>query len=153
MEGPSQPSEHSMTQVHAFAALAGRILLALMFVTSGWSKIGGYQSTQQYMEAVGVPGALLPLVILVELAGGLMIVFGFQTRLAALALAGFTAIAALLFHSDFSDSMQTILFNKNISIVGGFLLLATFGPGPWSLDAWRARRTGGVGTAPAAGRA
>ena len=142
-----------MTQVHSLAALAGRTLLALMFVTSGWSKIGGYAGTQQYMEAAGVPGALLPLVILVELVGGLMIVVGFQTRLAALALAGFTAVAAILFHADFSDGMQTILFNKNVSIVGGFLLLAAFGPGAWSLDAWRARRTGEVGTVPAAGRA
>ncbi|HMB48342.1 MAG TPA: DoxX family protein [Afifellaceae bacterium] len=130
-----------MTQYQAPLVLVGRILLALMFVLAGYQKIGGYSGTQQYMEAFGVPGILLPLVILVELGGGLMIVAGFMTRYVSLAIAGFTLVAAFTFHSDFSDQMQMILFLKNLSVAGGFLMLAAHGAGAWSLDA---RRTGGA---------
>jgi putative oxidoreductase len=115
--------------------MAGRILLATMFVLSGFTKISAYSGTQQYMEAVGVPGVLLPLVIVLELVGGLMIAAGFFTRITALALAGFTLLSAVLFHADFGDQMQTILFLKNLSIAGGFLMLTAFGPGALSLDA------------------
>ncbi len=135
-----------MTQYQAPAALAGRILLALMFIISGFTKIGAYAGTQQYMEAFGVPGALLPLVILLELVGGLMIAAGFFTRITALALAGFTLVAAILFHANFGDQMQMILFMKNLSITGGFLLLAAFGPGSLSVDArWRRGAVSGSG--------
>jgi putative oxidoreductase len=124
-----------MTQFQAPVALTGRILLALMFVISGFTKIGAFAGTQQYMEAFGVPGTLLPLVIILELVGGLMIAAGFFTRITALALAGFTLLSAVLFHANFGDQMQMILFLKNISIVGGFLLLTAFGPGALSIDA------------------
>lgn len=130
-----------MTQFQAPAALTGRVLLALMFIFSGFAKIGAYAGTQQYMEAFGVPGALLPLVIIVELVGGLMIAAGFFTRITALALAGFTLVAAGVFHANFGDQMQMILFMKNLSIAGGFLLLAAIGPGSLSVDA---RWTGGA---------
>ena len=126
-----------MVQLQSPLALMGRVMLAFMFVTSGWSKIVGYAGTQQYMEAVGVPGALLPLVILVELVGGLMVVFGLYTRLAALALAGFSVATAVLFHFDPADQMQMINFSKNVSIAGGFLVLAAIGAGAWSVDGWR----------------
>jgi len=129
-----------MTQFQGPIALTGRILLALMFVISGFNKINAYGGTQQYMEAFGVPGTLLPLVILLELVGGLMIAAGFFTRITALALAGFTLVAAVLFHANFSDQVQTIFFMKNLSIAGGFLMLAAFGPGILSVDA---RRAGG----------
>ncbi len=78
--------------------LAGRLLIALIFVGAGWSKIGGYAGTQAYMESVGVPGALLPLVIFAELGGGLAIVFGLLTRIAAGGLAVFSIASAVLFH-------------------------------------------------------
>jgi putative oxidoreductase len=129
-----------MTQFQSPVALTGRILLALMFVLSGFTKIGAYSGTQQYMEAFGVPGVLLPLVIFLELVGGLMIAAGLFTRITALALAGFTLVSAILFHANFGDQMQTILFLKNISVAGGFLMLMAFGPGALSIDA---RRTGG----------
>ena len=129
-----------MTQFQGPIALTGRILLALMFVLSGFTKISAYADTQQYMEAVGVPGALLPLVILLELVGGLMIAAGFFTRVTALALAGFTLVSAVLFHANFGDQMQMILFLKNVSIAGGFLMLTAFGPGALSIDS---RWTGG----------
>ncbi len=115
------------------AKLIGRIMLALMFVMAGWSKIGGYAGTQQYMASAGVPGMLLPLVIAVELLGGLMIVVGYKTRYAALVLAGFTLVASFLFHMA-PDRMQQLLFMKNIAVVGGFLVLFASGPGRWSLD-------------------
>lgn len=126
-----------MTTTQAPALLAARILLAAMFVLAGLQKIGAYAGTQQYMEAFGLPGFLLPFVILLEVAGGLAIVAGFLTRWAALALAGFTLVAGLKFHFDFSDQMQTILFMKNLAITGGLLVLAAYGAGAWSLDARR----------------
>lgn len=116
------------------AQLAGRFLIGLMFVMAGWGKVGGYEGTQGYMEAMGVPGALLPLVIALELAGGLALIAGWQTRLVALALAGFTLLAGILFHADFADRMQSILFMKNLAIAGGLLSIAAVGGGAWSVD-------------------
>ena len=88
------------------------------------------------MQANGVDGRLLPLVILTELGGGLLVLFGLKTRWAAIALFGFCLLTALFFHLG---ADQTIHFRKNIAMAGGFLLLAIFGPGGWSLDAWRGR--------------
>ena len=131
-----------MNKLNDIGTLAGRILLAVLFVTAGASKLGaGYAGTQGYMAAMGVPGALLPLVILTELGGGLLIVLGLWTRLAAVALAGFSILAALLFHFKPDDQMQMILFMKNFAIAGGFLVLAAHGAGALSLDGWRARKS------------
>lgn len=116
------------------AKLVGRILLALMFILGGWSKIGGYAGTQGYMASAGVPGLLLPLVILTELGGGLLVAIGYKTRWAALALAGFTLLATLLFHMNWAQPMQYLIFQKNLAVVGGFLVLFAAGPGRWSLD-------------------
>ena len=123
-----------MNQIQSIAAPAGRILIALMFVTSGFSKISGYAATQGYMEAMGVPGALLPLVIAVELLGGLAVMLGWHTRIAAFLLAGFSLLSALLFHANFGDQMQMIMFMKNISIAGGFLMIVALGGGAYALD-------------------
>jgi putative oxidoreductase len=133
----------------SLAPLAGRSLLALIFVLSGAGKLAAYAGTQQFMESAGVPGALLPLVILAELGGGLALIAGLLTRLSAAALAGFSVVAAILFHADFADQNQMIHFMKNVSIAGGLLLLAAHGAGAWSLDALIARR-GGRGLAGAA---
>ena len=122
------------------ATLLGRIGLALIFVASGWSKIGGYAGTQQYMEAMGVPSLLLPVVIAVELLGGLAIVLGFATRWAALGLAVFSLAAGFLFHANFADQNQAIHLMKNIALAGGFLVLAANGAGSFSIDGWRSRR-------------
>ena len=123
-------------------ALVARILLALIFVTAGWGKLGaGYAGTQQYMASMGVSGALLPLVIFAELGGGLGVLFGALTRLAAAGLAVFSLLAAMFFHTDFANQMQSIMFMKNLAIAGGLLTLAVHGAGAWSLDAWwQARR-------------
>ena len=116
------------------AALAGRVLLALIFITSGFSKITGYAGTVGYMEKMGVPGLLLPLVILTELGGGLCILLGFQTRIAAILLAGFCVLSGLLFHYQPGDQGQMVNFMKNLTIAGGFLLLFAHGAGAFSLD-------------------
>lgn len=124
----------------------GRLLLAYIYVTSGWSKITSYAATAEYMNTYGVPGELLPLVIAVELGGGLLIAFGLLTRLTALVMAAFTIATAIFFHTDFSDSAQMINFNKNLAMAGGFLVLAAFGPGRWSVDDWhRIRRAARLG--------
>jgi putative oxidoreductase len=86
-----------------------------------------------------VPAFLLPLVIVTELGGGLMVLGGLMTRRAAFALAGFAILTALIFHNDGADVEQTINFEKNLAIAGGFLVLAARGPGSWSLDRWLAR--------------
>lgn len=115
--------------------LLGRAMLAAIFIVAGFSKLGAaYAGTQAYMDSVGVPGLLLPAVIAVEILGGIAILIGFQTRIAAALLFGFTMLAALLFHNDFSQQMQSILFMKNIAIAGAFLLLFSQGPGQWAFN-------------------
>ena len=109
-------------------------MLASIFIMAGASKIGAYAGTQAYMESVGVPGLLLPAVIALELLGGLAILAGFQTRIASVLLAGFTILAALIFHSDFAQQVQMILFMKNIAIAGAFLMLFSQGPGKWTIQ-------------------
>ncbi|MBL0616616.1 DoxX family protein [Aeromonas veronii] len=124
-----------MDKMKDVALLAGRVLLALMFVMAGWSKIGGYAGTQGYMEAMGVPGFILPLVILLELGGGLAIMLGLFTRSLSVLMAGFTLMAAFIFHYQPAEQMQMLMFMKNVSVAGGFLALAAAGAGAFSLDA------------------
>jgi putative oxidoreductase len=112
----------------------GRVLMSVIFIQAGINKMFGYAGAQGYMEAAGVPGALLPLVILLEAGGGLALLLGFFTRWLALAFAGFCVLAALLFHLHPDDQMQMISFMKNITIAGGFLVLAGAGPGALALD-------------------
>jgi putative oxidoreductase len=123
-----------MNKLQVFSAPAGRSFLALIFIMSGLSKIGGYAGTQGYMEAMGVPGALLPLVIALEVLGGIAIIVGYRARLVALALAGFSILSAALFHGDFSDQTQMMMFMKNIAIAGGFLMIVAHGAGAYALD-------------------
>jgi len=123
--------------MNASLTLLGRFGLALIFIISGWGKITGYAGTQQYMEAMGVPGALLPLVILLELGGGLAIASGLFTRWVALGVAVFSVATAAVFHANFADPAQAINFWKNVSMAGGFLVLAAHGAGGYSIDGWR----------------
>jgi putative oxidoreductase len=120
------------------AALLGRVLLAAIFLLSGGSKIGAYAETAAQMTKVGIPGGLLPLVIVLELVAGLLVVVGWQTRIAALALAVFTLLATYFFHFDFGSQEQTIHFLKNMAIIGGLLVLAAAGPGGWSVEGRKA---------------
>lgn len=117
-----------------YTELAARVLLGHIFLLAGINKIPAYEGTAAYMEAMGVPGMLLPFVIFLEIVASLMVILGFKTKIASVALAGFTLVAAALFHSDFSDQMQMILFMKNLAIAGGLLLLVSYGGGALSLD-------------------
>lgn len=129
-----------MSQTNLFAAV-GRLLLALIFILSGLGKLGASEATQGYIASVGLPLPMLSYVIaiVVEVVGGLLLLVGYQTRIASLALAGFTLVAAVLFHSNFADQNQMIHFLKNISIIGGLLQVAAFGAGALSIDARRLR--------------
>ena len=123
-----------MNTLQNFAAPTGRFFLAIMFFMSGLTKITQYAGTQGYMEAMGVPGFLLPLVILTEAVGGLAIILGWKTKYVAFALAGFSVLSAILFHADFSNQAEMTNFMKNIAIAGGFLTLFVHGAGAYSLD-------------------
>ena len=129
-----------MTNLLPYAAPVGRVLLSLMFITSGLQKITGYAGTQGYMEMMGVPGALLPLVILVKVVGGIALLAGWQARTAAFLLAGFSLVSGVLFHLVPSFGMegmeaqgQMISFMKNVTIAGGMLMVVAFGPGAVSV--------------------
>lgn len=128
-----------MTPLNHASNLTGRTLIAAIFLISGIGKIAGYSGTVAYMESVGVPGALLLPTIVLEIGGALAIIAGWFTKPVALALAAFSLLAGILFHGNFADPMQQIMFLKNVAIAGGFLFLAANGAGAWSLDARRAR--------------
>jgi putative oxidoreductase len=134
--GISPPgTQESLTNaVKNVSEFAGRSLLSVLFVLSGLGKIGAYAGTAAYMTSVGVPAALLPVVIATEVLGALAIILGWQTRVAAFLLAGYSLLAALIFHANFADQIEMIMFLKNVSIAGGFLLLVANGAGRLSLD-------------------
>ena len=120
-------------------SLISRILIAQIFLISGLHKLGaGYAATSGYMAAMGAPTILLPLVIALEIGGGLALILGFQTRWMALALAVFCIIAAFIFHRNLGDTIQSIMFMKNLAMSGGLLLLYAHGAGAYSVDAKRA---------------
>ncbi len=117
-----------------YTHLAGRILIALIFVLSGFGKITNPTGTAAYMQAMGVPALLLWPTAALELLGGIAIIVGFQTRIVAAALAVFCVVSALIFHSNFADQMQMINFMKNLAMAGGFLFLASSGATALSVD-------------------
>jgi putative oxidoreductase len=121
--------------MNAFLNVAGRLLVAQIFLLAGFSKIAGYAGTQGYMASKGLPGALLPLVILVELAGGLALVVGYKTRWAALVLAAFCVLTGLIFHYTPGDQGQMINFMKNLAMAGGLLVMAQTGATHFAIDA------------------
>lgn len=124
--------------------LLGRLALAALFLPAGLSKISGFEGTVGYINSAGLPLASVAAVIaiLVEIGGGLALITGLFTRLAALVLAGFTAIASVTFHAYWAVPaeqafMQQLMFYKNVGIVGGLLVLAAHGAGAWALGAKR----------------
>ena len=118
--------------------LLGRILIAGLFLFSGIGKMTGYAATILYMASAGIPGAILPLVIATEALGALAVILGWHTRLVGFLLAGYTLLTAVFFHTNFADQTQTLMFLKNVSITGAFLLLTAHGAGRLSLDKRRA---------------
>ena len=125
----------STNALRDFTELGGRVLLATLFLVAGLGKISGYAVTAGYMTVAGLPSVLLPAVIATEVLGAIAIVAGWQTRITAFLLAGLTVLSALFFHNDFGDQAQSVMFLKNVSIAGGFLLLVANGAGRFSVDA------------------
>ena len=129
-----------MDKLQELSAPIGRLFLSMIFIFSSFTKITGYAATQGYMESMGVPGMLLPLVIALELFGGIAIFLGFKARLIALLFVGFNIISALLFHQFWIDESQMNPFMKNIAIAGGFLMIFAHGAGAYSIDHSNTRR-------------
>ncbi|CAN5253529.1 DoxX family protein [soil metagenome] len=129
----------SNSKLAAWLALLGRILIVPLFLFSVTGKIGAPDATAAKMASVGIPLATVAiyLTILIELGGSILLMIGYRTRLVAIVMALFTLATAVFFHSNFNDGGQLIHFLKNLSIVGGFLQIAAFGPGPFSVDARR----------------
>jgi putative oxidoreductase len=119
--------------------LVGRLLLGLLFVIEAFLKLGNYAGAGRYMTAYGVPAELLPAAIALELGAGVMVAAGWYARIAALSLSAFCLAAAVIFHTEFSDSNQLVHFLKDIALAGAFLVVWARGAGPFSVDAWRAR--------------
>jgi len=106
----------------------------LIFLLSGLSKLGALAGTQAYMEAMHVPGVLLWPTILFEIGTGALVIVGYQTRVVAALLAGFSLVTGAIFHNHFSDQIRMIMFLKNVSMAGGLVLLAAVGAGRFSID-------------------
>jgi len=123
-----------MDKLQQFSAPLGRLLLTIIFIFAGIGKITDYATTQGYMESVGVPSMLLPLVIAFEVLGGIAILLGYKARLIAFLFAGFSIVSAIIFHQFWTDESQMISFMKNISIAGGFLMIFAHGAGAYSID-------------------
>ena len=130
-----------MGSVQSLALLTGRIMLAAIFVISGYDKVRNFSGTVSYIASKGLPlpeaGAVLAIVV--ELGFGLLLILGLKTRWAALVLAAFTLAAAYFFHAfwampDAQKMMQSLMFQKNLAIVGGLLALAVAGAGAFSID-------------------
>jgi putative oxidoreductase len=128
------------------ATLIGRVLLSLLFILGGWGKLLGPAATQAMLAGHNLPmiQAAWVLAVAVELGGGLAILFGLLSRPVGLVLAGWCVATALIAHTNLADRAQEIQFFKNMAMTGGFLYVAAFGAGAWSLDAWLARHRGSV---------
>lgn len=124
-----------MEKLMPVAHILGRVILGLIFVGAGLSKImGDHGATMQYMQQMGVPGFLFWPAALFELLAGLAVLVGFKTRIAGLLLAGFCGLTAVLFHANFTDPMQMGMFLKNFAMMGGYLMLMVAGAGGYSVD-------------------
>lgn len=139
MTTPSQPPAQNI------ASLLGRLLMAALFLPAGIGKLTGFEGTVGYIASVGLPMPTLAatLALVVEIAGGIALIVGAGTRIAALALAVFTLFASIFFHAYWGvpadqQMVQQLLFFKNIAVVGGLLTLFAWGAGDWSVDARRA---------------
>jgi putative oxidoreductase len=117
----------------------GRILIGLPFAMSGLSKLAAYSKTTAMIAAAGLPFPPLAFVVAVaiELGGGLLLVLGYHVRPIALALAVFSVVAAVSFHSNFADQNQMIHFLKDVMLAGGLLQIVAFGAGAISIEQWR----------------
>jgi len=125
-----------MEWLKAFSILIGRILLVLIFLNSGIGKVGNFEGTVQYMAKYGMPFTTFFALgaIFLELVGSITILLGYFTRFGALLLIIFLIPTTLIFHTNFGDRIQMIMFMKNVSMFGGCLILLSAGAGQFSLD-------------------
>ena len=130
-----------LDKLHNPLALAGRLLLAWLFLPAGLGKLTGFAGTVGYISSVGLPlpQAAAALAMVVEVVGSVALIAGYRTRVVAIVLAVFTLLASIFFHNYWAlpadqQMMQQLLFTKNIAVVGGLLTLAAWGAGAWSLD-------------------
>lgn len=123
-----------MDQLSKFAPLIARIFIGGLFLMAGLGKIADVAGTAGYMQSVGLPGVLAWPSILFEVALGLTVLVGFKIRLAALAGAAFSILTAVLFHTNFADQVQMVMFLKNFAIAGGFLMIFAHGAGAMAID-------------------
>jgi putative oxidoreductase len=125
-----------MTKQTDTIALIGRVLIGVLFLMAGLSKLGAPAATQGYITSVGLPApfAAYGVAVLIEVVGSVLLIVGFQVRVVAAVLALFTLVTALFFHNNFADQNQMIHFFKNVAILGGLLQVAAFGAGKLSLD-------------------
>lgn len=131
-----------MSKPNDSVALAGRVLIGVLFLMSGLSKIADPAVTQGYIAAAGLPAPDLSYIgaVVVEVLGSLLLIFGLRVRAVAVGLAAFAFATAVFFHKNFADQNQMIHFMKNVAIAGGLLQVAAFGGGRFSLDGRRARQ-------------
>ena len=114
--------------------LIGRIFISLVFLLSGFNKIGNYEGTVGWMESLGMPGIFLIPAIMLEVVAPILIIVGYKVRISSALLSLFCVATAVIFHNDFSNQMQFISFMKNIGLAGGFLFLVVNGAKDFSLD-------------------
>ncbi len=118
--------------------LIARISISILFLLNGIFKINNFEGTVGWMESFGLPGILIFILIfpaiILEIVGPILIIIGYQTRIAAAALSLFCIATAIIFHNDFSDQMQLTAFLKNIALAGGFLFLVVNGAKGYCLD-------------------
>ena len=130
-----------LNSLHNPLSLVGRLLMSVLFLPAGISKIAGFAGTVGYIASKGapVPEIAAIIAIIVEVGGGLALILGFKARWAALALAAFTLVATVMFHNYWTfpaeqQMMQQLMFMKNVAVIGGLLTLAAWGAGAWSVD-------------------
>ena len=114
--------------------LVGRIFISLVFLLSGFNKIGNYEGTIGWMESFGMPGIFLIPAIILEVGAPILIIIGYKVKISAALLSLFCIATAVIFHNDFSNQMQFVSFMKNIALAGGFLFLVVNGAKDSSLD-------------------
>lgn len=130
-------SETANSGLNSIAVLIGRVFISILFILAGWAKLTAIGGTAGYFDSLGLPMPTVTAVLvgLIEFLGGLAILIGFQTRIAAVIVALFTIGAILVAHMDFSDGLNVMMAQKNLAIAGGLLALAAYGAGSYSVDA------------------
>lgn len=126
-----------MHQLHStYFPFLARLFMGGLFVWAGAQQLIGFAGTVQFIESVGLPAPTIATLISVvtHIVAGLALIVGYKTRWAAYWLGVFTIAVTLIFHTNFSDPVQAILFAKNLALLGGLMYMASYGAGSWSLD-------------------